>query len=334
MLALFLFLIPIQARRASEWFVRLLTNVNTPTSLQACAIRGRTTRLRFGLVLHVSRTDSMSLFEKLAAKERNFRQREFLSPVLRGSNVCVRIDGVIMSLKVIKPNNFHGWGVFHPVDFNSAKLTREPTMKQRKEYLALFPSVRLVVCRKKNRKLFGAPLSTTDARFGLSRDTLIALPEKCELFDTIVARFDGQRYWFEQHDRQTARKLAQTLRQNLRDNITPELVCFDGSNQTHRDVYEYALLKKMINKRDPDEVRLQKALAHGGGKYVSHRDLGDHFSVAFEVDGEHFHSTVRRNDLQIQSAGICLDGYDASFDLQSLVGVMREGQNIGAIYRG
>lgn len=275
----------------------------------------------------------MSLFEKLAAKERDFRQREFLSPVLRGSSVRVCIDGVVMSLNIIKPKNYHGWGVFHPIDFNSAKLVREPSMKQRKEYLALFPSVRLVVCRKKKRTLFGAPLTATDARFGLARDTLIALPEHCELFDTIVARFDGQRYWFEQHDRQTPRKLAQTLRQCLRDSVAPEFVCFEGCNQTQRDVYEYALLKKMINERDPDEVRLQKALAHGGGKYLSHRDLGDHFSVAFEVDGEQYQSTVCRNDLQIQSAGICLEGYDASFDLQSLVGVMREGQQIGAIHR-
>jgi len=164
----------------------------------------------------------MSLFEKLAAKERDFREREFLSPVLRGGKIRVRIDGVVMNLEVVKPKNFHGWGVFHPVDFNSAKLIREPTMKQRKEYLALFPSVRLVVCRKKKRTLFGAPLTATDARFGLTRDTLIALPENCEMFDTIIARFDGQRYWFEQHDRQTPRKLALTLRQCLRDKIAPE----------------------------------------------------------------------------------------------------------------
>jgi len=275
----------------------------------------------------------MSLFEKLAAKERSFRNREFLGPVVRGSKIRVRIDGVVMSLDVAKPKNFHGWGVFHPTDFNSAKLIREPTMKQRKEYLALFPSVRLVVCRKKNRTLFGAPLTPVDARFGLTRDTLIALPEQCELFDTVVVRFDGQQYWFEQHDRQTPRKLAQALRQSLRDKIAPEIMSFDGCNQTHREVYEFALLRKLENEPDTDEARLTKALTHGGGKYVSHRDLGDHFSVAFQVDGEQFHSTVRRSDLQIQSAGICLDGYDASFDLHSLVGVMREGRRTNAIYR-
>ena len=273
-----------------------------------------------------------NLFEKLAAKERSFHDREFLSPVLRGSSIRIRIAGVVMNLKVTKPTNFHGWGVFHPIDFNSAKLIRKPTMKQRKEYLGLFPSVRLVVCRKKKRKLFGAPMTATDARFGLTHDTEIALAENCELFDTVIARFDGQRYWFEQHDRQTPRKLAQTLQQRLRDKIAPEIVSFDGCNQTHRDVYEFALLRKLENEPDSDEARLQKALAHGGGKYVSHRDLGEYFSVNFEVDGENFQSTVRRSDLQIQSAGICLDGYDASFDLHSLVGVMREGQKLGAIY--
>jgi len=291
--------------------------------------------LRFGLVLKQDLIETMSrLFEKLAAKERGFRNSEFLSPVLRGSSVRVRIDGVVMKLKVSQPKNFHGWGIFGPIDFSSATLIRKPTMKQRKDYLALFPSVRLVVCRKKKRKVFGAPLTATDARYGLQKDTQIALAENCELFDTIIARFDGQRYWFEQHDRRTSRKIAQTLRQSLRDKIAPEFVCVDGCNQVLRDIYEFALLRKLVNERDPDEVRLRKALAHSGGTYRSHRDLGeDHFTVAFEVDGQTHHSTVRRSDLQIWSSGICLDGHDASFDLQSLVGVMREGQNTGQIYR-
>ena len=278
------------------------------------------------------------LFEKLAAQERDFRSREFLSPVLRGSQIRVRIAGVVMTLNVESDdsgdpeNTFEGWGIFQPIDFGSARRLREPSMKQRKDYLKLFPAVRLIVCRKQNKKCFGAPASPTDARFGLTRDTRICLAEGCERFDTVVVRFDGQHYWFDQHDRRTSRKIGQKLRQNLRDNVDPEHVDFTGCSQTTRDVYEFALVHKLASEHDPEEVRLQKAIAHGGGKYESHREVGDHYSVMFQVDGETFQSTVRRSDLQIQSAGICLDGYDATFDLQSLVGVMREGQQMGEIY--
>ena len=272
------------------------------------------------------------LFEKLAAQERGFRHREFLSPVLRGSQIRVRIAEVVMTLNVAQPSRFEGWGIFQPIDFKSAKWIREPTMKQRKEYLELFPSVRMVVCHKKDRRCYGVPVTAADARFGLTREVQICLPDNCDQFDTVVVRFDGQRYWFEQHDRQTSRNIGRKLRENLRDNNAPELVNVAGCNQTIREVYEFALLHKLDRGRDTEEIRLRKAIAHGGGEYESHREIGDHYSVMFQVDGESYHSTVRRSDLQIQSAGICLDGFDATFDLQSLVGVMREGQQMGAIY--
>ena len=275
----------------------------------------------------------MSLFEKLAAQESSFKESQFLSPVVRGQQVQIRIAGIVMSLTVTQPNRFQGWGVFQPTSYREAKLIREPTLVERSRYLNLFPAVRLVACRRKRGPWMGVPAAEADARFGLENSIPIQLTDGIDMFDTVITRFDGQRCWFDKTDPRRSQRIGKDLRESLITMTDPGLLSVAQCNAAEREVYERALLRKMMNEKDSDEVRIQRALERAGARYQSHRDVGDSFTVSYEVNGEVHRSTIDKQSLSVKAAGICLTGMDADFDLQSLVGVIREGQQIGQINR-
>ena len=282
-----------------------------------------------------------NLFSKLAAQEANFKDIEFLSPVLRGQKVQVRIAGIVMSLSVARPQNFQGWGIFKPVSFHQAELVREPTLAQKSAYLKLFPVVRLVVSHRVGKTWFGVPALDSDRRFGFSKPVPINLAEGCERFETVLTRFDGARCWFEKPDPRRSRRIAKELRAAFNAPTDPEALAVSDCTAAEREVYENAWLHMVARDDawklfvgDPDEQRIKSALRRGGAGYQSHRETKDGFVVQYEVNGQVHHSFVDRNSLSVQSAGICLDGMDANFDLQSLVGVIAEGQRTDQIFMG
>jgi hypothetical protein len=73
-----------------------------------------------------------------------------------------------------------------------------------------------------------------------------------------------------------------------------------------------------------EEKRLRHALGVNGGQLVDFEEEGENWRVVWRVlGGSSLVSIVARHDLTIVSAGICLSGHDRDFDLQSLVGVVK-----------
>jgi hypothetical protein len=266
--------------------------------------------------------------DRLAAEERKFLGAEFFAPVLRGGRVGVRIAGIVCQMRVT-PSDFEGFGVLRAASHAEATLVREARMSERRRYLELFPRVLLVVSSRTGKATSAVPSNEPDARFSVAGEIDLRLvDDEAELFDTIAARFDGSQFWFDQIDPRVDPAIAPYLRQALA--AMTELRSLDrrALSPGHRIAYllKYnARLAAMIeDERTRHERRLRDALEHAGAALRDFAEHRDEYRVTYEVDGRRHVSVVRKDNLTVQTAGICLSGRDRDFDLASLVGVLRE----------
>jgi hypothetical protein len=254
----------------------------------------------------------------------------------------------------VLPENFAGFGVFEPVSFTEAVLARRATLAEQCAYLALFPRVRLILCRREAQHWLAAPASRGDQRFRLSGLAQVELVEEAQAFDVVRAGFDGQRFWFDAVDPAQDAAAAAYLRQSLADLVDPDDIQRRRLTAEARLAYAVAYWKET----EPEVVeepagrtaapaacspsprladaaarRLREHLTRAGAELLEYLEHRDSYRVTYVVDGQEFTSAVDKQDLSVVSAGVCLDGTDRQFDLQSLVGVLREGRRRGEIHR-
>jgi len=272
-----------------------------------------------------------NLIDKLASQEEEFLKSEFLSPVLNGQPVMIRIAGIVMTMRII-PGNFQGWGVFKPTSRRLAKHVRAPSMVEKRKYLDLFPALRFILHHHNQNTWFGTPYP--DARFQISGSVPIYLCEEVQLFDQICARFDSHVCWFDEVDSRKSPKNANYLRESLANLRKPEQL--DGLSREEIEAYQVAhkiaYETSEEAQKEKELGRIKTALKRAGAGYRSHIERGDTFTIEYVVDGHTHRSVVSKDNLSVISAGICLSGYDRDFDLQSLAGVIAEGHNKDHIF--
>jgi hypothetical protein len=266
-------------------------------------------------------------FEKLARAEEQFRQSEFLSPVVKGGEVRVRIAGVVCKLRVT-PRNFEGWGIFRPLSQATAELVREPGLAERRRYLELFPLVRLVMCQRSAGAWLALPAHRGDSRLQIQGLVPVRFAEEVQQFDIVRARFDGANFWFESLDPARDPSTAAYLRQSLAALTDPDLLSRSGLTPEERTAYAICYFDleeaRKLSEAEQVEQRLRLALEHAGAELVDYLERRDSFRVTYDIGGQRHTSAVRKNDMTVEVAGICLSGLDQQFDLASLVGVLRE----------
>jgi hypothetical protein len=275
------------------------------------------------------------ILNRLEAAEQNFAGTQFLAPILGPGKVRIRIAGIVCQLAITDklPRNFRGWAVLQAKSTSEAVFVREAGLAEVAAYLRLFPTVRLILCQSGRKRWQAFPAHLGDSRFQIQGLVPLWLPEEgLQRFETVLARFDGHLFWYERRDPSRDPSLAGYLRQQLaqRDErgmlIKPETLHKRGLSAEERATYWFVWAQIMEAERDKIEVQLSEALEHAGAKLHDYTERGDVFVVRYIVNGRPFTSTIRKDDLTVETAGICLAGRDRHFDLASLVGVLREAE--------
>jgi hypothetical protein len=266
---------------------------------------------------------------RLAQIEASLIGSEFLAPVVRGGRVAVKLAGIRCALTVDEPRDFAGWGVLRATSYTSAVLVREATARESRQYLRLFPPTRLIVCGRRGGVVEALRANGGDDRVEAHGRVDVQLPLDVDLFDTIIVRFDGGVFWFDHVDPRADPAAAAYLRQRWIAMTPPELLDRPGLTAGQRAAFADAYDRRQASIRAAEaqqsELRLTRALAHGGATLHDFTDARDSYRVTYTVDGRRHVSVVDKRNLTVQSTGICLSGEDQKFDLESLVGVLREG---------
>lgn len=271
-----------------------------------------------------------SIFDKLEAEEKLIFTQRFLSPVVYGSKVKIRANGVNVFFSV-RPKGFHGWGIFQPVSANEAALIEYPTLEQKQEYLSLFPECVLMVTDQEKSL---ASLLIDDGRFKITGSVPVLFPENLQLFDAIKVRFDGVNMWYDSHFNHFSTLMIDRLRDSINVNIKPEnLEKHSGLTKAILGCYNIVYQRQQELLKSSKEYQVKNAVERAGGKFAAYKEIGNRYSVEYFIDGQRHTSLVNKDTLRVESAGICLNGTDSNFDLQSLISVVREGHNTHRIVR-
>jgi hypothetical protein len=273
-------------------------------------------------------SDIRNLLRQIATQEEQLCSTRFLAPCTRGGRIRTRLAGMVCTF-LPHPRQFEGWGIFQPSKAQTAALIEEASLAQIETYLKPFQAVRLrLIQRLQSQTWLAYPVNEADIRqrIGSVRPVPIHLVTQGTAFDQIVARFDGQSWWYESLDRRDDPMAAEALRSALNRLTPPEALQFKGMTPEIRCTYDLAAQRtEGMSQQHQDKRRLQKALKTGGGELRTFQEHSDYWTVEWITsDGEQHTSAIAKTDLTVISSGICLSDRDRDFDLQSLVGVIED----------
>jgi hypothetical protein len=274
--------------------------------------------------------DIRRLIDKLAAEEEEVLKSSFLAPVVRNGSVCVRIQGIVCKF-LPEDREFEGWGIFKPVSLKKVRLQKPAQRPLVRKYLDQLTSVVLIVADPAGNPPSAILAHPAGSPVKFEGPVPLRMMEGVERFRHVIARFDGFNFWYDRI--QPGRNPAQAayLRKSLDKDREVKKLDRPGLLPQEKLLYADLLKLERIRREAPDRRRIRQALEHAGASLESYYKRKKAYSVTFVLDGQRHTSRIREKDLTVLSAGICLSGEDKKFDLQSLMGVLREGRRFPGV---
>ena len=268
---------------------------------------------------------TFDLVRSLGKAEAALRGQTFLAPLLPGSSARVRIQGLIYQFAIADAQP--GWWFCQPIDARNAEVVEEAPAWARGDYLALWPTVHLVLIEQLNEGTWLA-LPNTITPKQPAGPVVVSLMDGGQPFERIIGRTEGHTIWYDDADHSADPSIAESLRNALSHDI--ESPNIKGLSAGERAVYALRFEQSYIGRRRRDqqqqEKRLRNALTVGGASLLGYERVSGNdgtLRVHWVRDGVHSTNLVDMK-LNVISSGICLSGQDSDFDLASVVGVVAE----------
>ena len=280
------------------------------------------------------------LLAKTIAKEKDLRSREFLAPYTEQSNTAiVKMDGANYKFRIVGFQG-SGFGIFRPVDPTCARFVGPGNFVQINEYLRLLPQIYVILVCETDLGWCGYPFNveSTQKKLGVDCEIIIRNVTDVERFDVVAVRHDGRNFWYEEPFAGADPIKAQNLREcfALRTESLRMERCrqkLKGTTPEEIKAFDIALSSWRLFQRQSTEGQIREFLARSSADLDSYVIRGQQIELTWQSkSGRYYRSRINRDTFDVVSAGICLNDEDEKFHLKDLPGVIREGEEQGAIY--
>lgn len=275
------------------------------------------------------------LIDQFGREEKDLlSNQEIFSPFYPDAGqISTRISGVIYNFKIKKRAEV-GFGIFKPKNPSFAYLKRMANEEEVAEYLSILPRIKAILVFK--TKFWYCIPQNINAYLKL--DFLGLTPvynvENAEAFDYITGRFDGQNIWFEDLDPNCDFEKIENLKEVERKKQPFDKI----KGLTPEDYLAFTLAHKNAEEQEALTLggRIKAAFEKKGAKLESFKELSGHRVQVKWISKKNqpYTSVLDKRNMNVVCAGICLSGQDAKFDLDSLIGVVTEGENRNHIVHG
>ena len=283
------------------------------------------------------------LLNKFAAKELEFRSKEFVAPYVhipgRPSYAIVKMDNVNYRFRIVGFSGA-GIGIFKPTDPTCAKFSNNAEYDLVREFYDKLPASHFILSFQTEEGWCAYPMNmqVANQKLGLDSEVLIRNISDVERFDTVIARYDGYNFWFDEPFAGADLLKAQSMREafDLRVNTAKSVAAIEkikGLTPEERKSFNLALESWKVFTKQTTEEKIKHLLEIGGGSLRSYVVRGANIEVRWKsVSGADYTSVVKKDSFDIVSSGICLSGEDKKFHLKDLPGIIAHGEEQGLIY--